>query len=37
MEQLRVSAKPDQDVLAPLKLNNPGWKEQMELAKEQST
>jgi tetratricopeptide (TPR) repeat protein len=37
MQQLSVSAKPEGDVLAPLKLNNHRWKEQMEFAKEKTT
>jgi tetratricopeptide (TPR) repeat protein len=32
MRQLRTSAKSDGDVLAPLKLNNPRWREQMAFA-----
>jgi TolB-like protein len=37
MHQLRVSAKPEGDVLGPLKLNNPCWKEQLDFAKEKTT
>jgi TolB-like protein/Flp pilus assembly protein TadD len=37
VRQLEVATKEPRDILAPLKLNNPHWSEQMDLAKRNAT